>query len=477
MSVFNHLVPKRCRMPILLPLLGLLCCVVGTAGPAYGKVLSGNPNTFRKLLGSLQAGDTLVLKAGVYKRCLQISNLHGEPGNPIVITGPETGKPAIFEGSREQAWNTVQISKSSYLTLRHLKLDGLGVPYIDAVNSTGITHHITLEHLEIVGHGAHQLTVGIATRGPAWDWVIRRCKIVGAGTGMYLGNSTGKNWPFVGGLIEHNLFMDTVGYNTQLKHMQSRSYGNGKPIPGMPQEDRKTIIRHNVFSKAKQHSPPTEGPRCNLLVGHFPLTGPGSNDVYEIYGNFFHENTTETLFQGEGNIAFYNNLLINSSGNAIRIVPHNDVPRNILVAHNTVVATGRGIQIQGADAKSSQLIVGNAVFAGSPVSGNSQVVQRDNVTAAPASARDYLVNPEGDVRQGKLSLFPRADALQGASTDLDKFKAFSDWGLDFNGNPNSGTFRGAYAGGKKNSGWTLAIDFKPTPEASPSNKRTRRRKR
>jgi len=162
------------------------------------------------------------------------------------------------------------------------------------------------------------------------------------------------------------------------------------------------------------------------------LTGPGSDDVYEIYGNFFHENTTESLFQGEGNIAFYNNVLINSSnnvlinssGSAIRIQPHNvqphnDVPRNILIAHNTVVATGRGIQIQGAQAKFSQLVVGNAVFAGSPISGNSPVPQRDNVTTAPASAGEYLVNPGGDVRQGKLSLF--VPACRCASGGFDRF--------------------------------------------------------
>jgi len=66
---------------------------------------------------------------------------------------------------------------------------------------------------------------------------------------------------------------------------------------------------------------------------------------------------------------------------------------------------------------------------------------------------------------------PSADALQGASTDLAKFKAFSDWGLDFNGNPRSGTSRGAYAGGRKNNGWTLAIDFKPSQDTLPSGKR------
>ena len=51
--------------------------------------------------------------------------------------------------------------------------------------------------------------------------------------------------------------------------------------------------------------------RPSLLVGHFPLTGAGRNDVYEIYGNFFWQNPTEALFQGEGNIALYDNVFVN----------------------------------------------------------------------------------------------------------------------------------------------------------------------
>lgn len=448
-------------------MLGLLGVVVGAVGPVYGKTVVVGPDTYRAQLSTLQPGDTLSLEAGTYERGLPISNLQGEPGNPIIITGPDSGEPAVFLGSQNKAWNTVQINNSSYFIIQHLTLDGLDVKYIDAVNAGGITHHITLDNLEIVRHGASQSTVGIATRGPAWDWVIRNCKIVGAGTGMYLGNPNGNNWHFVGGLIEHNLFVNTVGYNLQIKQMNSRAYEGGGVIPGMPLDARKTIIRHNVFSKASQPSTSMDGARPNLLVGHFPLTGPGSDDVYEIYGNFFYENTTEALFQGEGNIALYNNVFVNSSGSAVNIQPHNDVPRNISVFHNTIVAAGNGIKVSNANVDFAQRVAGNAIFASTPVSAGSQVEQWGNVTAAYASANDYLLNPDGDPGQGTLDLFPLEGQLLADSMDMTAFQHFSDQGLDFNGNLRTGVFRGAYAGEANNSGWALAIDIKPGLDTSP----------
>ena len=60
---------------------------------------------------------------------------------------------------------------------------------------------------------------------------------------MYFGNSDGTS-PFVDGLIEHNLVVDTIGYNMQIKHQLPRPTN-----VGLPTGDSRTIIRHNVFSK------------------------------------------------------------------------------------------------------------------------------------------------------------------------------------------------------------------------------------
>ena len=355
--------------------------------------------------------------------------------------------------------NTIQIKNSSYVTIRNLKLDGMGIADIDAVNARGSTHHITIENLKILRYGGGQLTVGIATRGPAWNWIIRKNLIVGAGTGMYLGNSNGAE-PFVRGLIEHNVIMDTLGYNIEIKHQIPRPTD-----VGLPTEDSKTIIRHNVFSKANNASRSGTWARPNLLVGHWPLSGSGSNDLYEIYGNFFYENPSEALFQGEGNIALYDNVFVNSSRSAVSIQPHNDRPRTISVFNNTVVASGTGIRVAGVSTLYDQLVAGNAVFAATPIAGDSAVVRRDNVTDTSSLSVNYLASPTGSL--GSLDLYPVPGMLNGAAIDTTVLQQFTDWDKDFNGQQRDGTFRGAYAGEGQNPGWLLTLDTKPEPAALP----------
>ncbi len=91
----------------------------------------------------------------------------------------------------------------------------------------------------------------------------------------------------------------------------------------------------------------------------------GIDDQYVTYSNLFYQNPNESLFQGEGNIALYNNLFVNNYGDAIRIQPHNDVPRHINIFYNTVIASGKGISIINKTDSPSypQKVAGNAIFA------------------------------------------------------------------------------------------------------------------
>ena len=84
------------------------------------------------------------------------------------------------------------------------------------------------------------------------------------------------------------LIQDTTGYNMEIKFQLPRP-----SVPGMPKGPSSTIIRNNVFIKGDQPSP--DGDRPNVLVGGFPDSGPGSNDLYEIYGNFFDHNPRQSL--------------------------------------------------------------------------------------------------------------------------------------------------------------------------------------
>lgn len=230
-------------------------------------VFTGNPNNYLTLLRGLASGDTLLLEPGTYDDPndvpgLPFFNMHGEPEKPIVISGANPQDPPVLLG--RSTHNTVRFDNASYIEIRNIVIDGQDLGG-DGVKAQGMAHHITLENLLIKGVGSDQQIVGINTKASTWNWIIRACVILEAGTGMYFGNSDGTA-PFVKGLIEHNLIVNTIGYNLQVKHQIDRP-----DIPGMPREGR-TIIRHNVLSKAENGSTGSSA-RPNLLVGHWPLSG------------------------------------------------------------------------------------------------------------------------------------------------------------------------------------------------------------
>lgn len=415
-------------------------------------VYFGNPDNYLSLVRQLQAGDTLILEPGNYDDPgdvpgLPLFDLNGTAAQPIVIMGRDDLPRPVLLG--RSSHNTIRLSNASYIVIKHIEVDGRNLG-ADGVNGQGTSHHITLEDLVIRGVGSNQQVVGISTNAATtWNWVIRRCQIIGAGTGMYLGNSPGTN-PFIAGLIEHNLIRDSIGYNIQIKHQLSRP-----AIAGIPTGKNSTIIRHNVFSKGANSAGGAEA-RPNLLVGHFPPSGAGADDVYEIYGNFFYQNPTEALFQGEGNIAFHHNLMHTTSGNAVVIQPHNDVPKEIRVFHNTIVAAGTGIRVTGGAAGFEQKVIGNAVFGATPISAADQA---SNITDSYANAANYLNDPFAPL--GQFDLFPQVGALDGAAIDASSFAAFTDQDRDFNRNPQGSVLRGAYGGEGANPGWLPQLEIKP----------------
>jgi hypothetical protein len=418
--------------------------LVAACATGFDAEVSVGPSNYLRTVQNLGPGDTLILPTGIYREGLPLKGIKGTAEAPIVISGP-TDQSAVF--TAKNCCNTVQLTDSSYIEIRNLTLDGTGTNGAFGVDSRGPCHDITLENLKIINYGGNQQIVGISTKGPAWNWVIRGNTIIGAGTGMYLGNSDGTR-PFVNGLIEYNVVLDTIGYNLQIKHQLPRPSD-----VGLPTEDSRTIIRHNVWSK--QHNASTGAmARPNVLVGHFPLDGIGSNDRYEIYGNFFYQNPSEALFQGEGNIALHDNLFVNTGGSAINIQAHHDKPRTVTVFHNTVVATRGGIRISGADPAFEQSIIANAVFAGQPISGPNQA---HNVAGAYSEATDYLIAPMAPI--GSLDLYPKLGRLSGAG-DIPSFEEFADGDRDFNAAPRTGNFIGAYEGEGMNPGWRLGLTTK-----------------
>ena len=433
-----------------------------TSGPTYHV----------NLVAGLRAGDTLVLPAGTYRQRLNLNNLQGSTSAWITITGPESGAPAIVTTDSD-CCNAVQLGNTAYVAIRNLTIDsnseGVNAS-IDGVNAKdGMTHDILVENCIIRGAALDQPTVGIATRSTAWNWVIRGNTIQEAGTGMYLGNSDGSA-PFVGGIIESNLFVDTIGYNVEIK------YQNPYAAPaGMPAGVRRTIVRDNVFLKRRAQStwPAAKvvGIRPTLLVGGFPNSGTGSDDLYEIYGNFFYQNADgESLIQASGRVAIHDNIFVGALETSITLVDH-DLPLKYAdIYNNTIYGGQRGIRFSSA-ARQQSKVVGNLVFAATPISGTVDM-QAANIAASTAEAAQYVQAPSTTL--GNMNFYPLPGRVQGAPPDLAAFASQTDFDRDFNRTAKGDArYRGAYAGEGVNPGWQLdasrkVLNVGPRP-APPKN--------
>ena len=439
-------------------LLLLTTCAISTA---KANTINADATDYTTYLNTLNPGDTLALAPGNYTDRLNLFSIEGTASAPIVIMG--SGNTTIFTGNA--CCNTVSIKQSAHLVLKDFKIDGQNISNIDAIKGEGTTgnwaHHITIENITIVGHGANQQTVGISTKCPAWDWTIRGCTIDGAGTGIYLGNSDGTR-PFINGVIENNLIKNTIGYNMEIKHQND----NNRLIAGMTLNG-KTIIRHNVFSKANNSSSGGSA-RPNLLVGNFPDTGDGSNDYYEIYGNFLWQNPSESLFQGTGNINFYNNVCVNyAGGNGVAIQSHNGFkPRAIKVFHNTIICdVNWGVRLMDTDENFQKYISGNAVFSNhsTPIrvvgTGVGTTNQVDNIIDGTANANNYVNNANNNITT--LDVYPiTGSPLNSTTVASSLFTSFSDYDKDFNLDTKDWQYRGAYSGEGTNNNWQLAIELK-----------------
>ncbi|MDZ7829149.1 MAG: right-handed parallel beta-helix repeat-containing protein [Halofilum sp. (in: g-proteobacteria)] len=409
------------------------------------------PENYREALAGLEPGDTLALQAGDYRDGLPVHGLEGTADEPIHIAGPASGRPAVFHGRRGH--NVVSIIDSRWVTIRDIEIDGGGLA-VDGVKAEGhadFAHHITLSDLRIHNLAPRQQIVGISTKCPAHGWVIRNTEIRGAGTGLYLGDSDGSA-PFVGGLIEHNLVTGSIGYAMQIKHQDERP-----SLDGLPSTPSRTTIRHNVFAKGESSS--TTSARPNVLLGHFPPRGPGTSDRYAVYGNLFYNNPTERLFQGEGNIALYNNLFVNPAGGAIAIMPHKGDPRRIDIFHNTIVARDTGIWFKRSERTERALVTGNAVLAGKPFSGDGASAE-GNVADAYERADEYLRAPFAE--PGALDLVAREGRLRGSvSLPPEVLWKLPDAGRDFDGRERVGERLGAYDGSGEQPRWVPELAIKP----------------
>lgn len=413
------------------------------------------PADYRQVITTLQAGDTLLLAAGVYERGLPLTDCEGRPDAWITVRGPETG---IAEIRQTAVANCVELRNCHHLALKRLSILGEGpegIPGLFGISAKGgnenPVHDILIEDCLIADWNTSQQAVGISTKVPAWNWTIRRNIIRNCGTGLYLGNSNG-NDPFIAGVIEHNLVENLTGYCMEIKFQNPRPV-----ISGMPVGASRTLIRHNVFIKDDRPSP--DGDRPNVLVGGFPQSGPGAEDRYEIHGNLFRGNPREALLQASGRISIHDNVFAHcpSAHAAITLRDHDLPLHSAMVYHNTLFDSEEGIRVFAKRAE-KVILVGNVIFTRSdPIVLNGvEAATEANITGRVAEAVDHLSNPAG------LELHPLPGKCSGLSLDPRHFREDPFGNVDFDGRSKGGwNHRGAFAATDRRGFWKLQTGIKP----------------
>lgn len=410
--------------------------VLALSSSARSEVLEATPATLASRIASAQPGDVVRLTPGVYSPIV-IAGKNGRSDAWITIEGPEAGGAAVLEADPGPCCNTVELVGSSFVRLRRLTIDNRGVKGPFAVSAkSGVVHHVRIEENLIRYTNADQDDCAISTKVPTFGWEIRGNVIAGAGTGMYLGRPDGTA-PFIGGLIEHNVIVDPVGYDIEIKHQ------NAWPVDaGLPAGVNVTVLRHNVFAKSDRPSP--SGDRPNVVVDGVPEVGPGANDRFEIYGNLFFHNPRESLLQVSGRVSIHDNLFVDAAtAPAVRVMDHNGKRvKLVTIYRNTFFTPGTAVRFTSSASEWS-LVAAN-LFLSSTATAGTVGAERGNLVFPLAMAASIVRRPI--VRLPELDLTPiDFSRVSGSPVALAEVSGDLDFGADFNGvRRTNAEGRGAY---------------------------------
>ncbi|MBL9013583.1 MAG: right-handed parallel beta-helix repeat-containing protein [Myxococcales bacterium] len=309
--------------------LALLVAVPSVAAAQTYEIRPGEDLAAR--LRMLQPGDEVVVHAGTYPTpgFFQVS-WAGTPQAPIVVRGADGARP-IIQGTPSQ--NVIDLS-GSYFTLENFEIRG-GSHGI----RLGATDHATFEDLVLHDLG----DVGISCNRPGQDCsqiTIRHNEIYGTGTsatgeGMYLGGNDATNI-FRDSIIERNYLHDLGG--SQGDGIEVKTGASG------------VIVRDNVIVRAKYPA-----------ITMYGYAGTGPRNIVE--RNFI-LTTVDNGIQIVGQVIVRNNIILGAGANGIQSkASQGQTPRDLVIAHNTVVMAG-GPCLKSNDwaTAANQIVANNALY-------------------------------------------------------------------------------------------------------------------
>ncbi|MCH9697233.1 MAG: right-handed parallel beta-helix repeat-containing protein [Gammaproteobacteria bacterium] len=327
-------------------------------------------DSFEDAVESLQAGDTLIVHAGVYSDQGRISiHAQGTSDQPVVIKAASgEARPLITRPSDAPVQNTLNIEGAAYLTIQGLEVTGNGGDGIKVSGSP--SHHIVLQDLVI-----HDIDVGINTKNNSHNFTIRNNHIYntgidqGTGEGMYIGCHEG-DCSLSNSLIAHNLIHDVLPGTTQ---------GDGIEVKFNSQN---IIIRDNViYNRPFPGIFVYGGGAPNLIEGNVvwnSLEGIAAVSDAIVRNNILFDNETGIISFHHvavpyvANTSFIHNTLYN---NQLGVLLRWENATNMVFANNAVYSPGQ-VAIDshsGANAVSTNLTEGIAFDASAHINDTSYI--------------------------------------------------------------------------------------------------------
>ncbi len=125
----------------------LLVLVWAVAASAQNSIRAHDAFTLRQALAQAKPGAQILLEPGEYTGGFYYTDLHGAPGNPIVVRAADPDHRPRFVGG-----GGIQFQNVSYLEIRDLVIDrssGNSINVDDGGNLDTPSHHVTLRDLRI----------------------------------------------------------------------------------------------------------------------------------------------------------------------------------------------------------------------------------------------------------------------------------------------------------------------------------------
>lgn len=138
-------------------------------------------DALRRAIQQAKPGTRILLAPGTYQGGLYLSNIHGKPGQPILIGAARPDNPPVLLGRVE----CLHLSEVSHLELRDLTLrraTGNGLNIDDGGSYETPSHHITLRNLHVSDIGPNGNRDGIKLSGVD-DFRVENCTVERWGDG------------------------------------------------------------------------------------------------------------------------------------------------------------------------------------------------------------------------------------------------------------------------------------------------------